>query len=207
MRLLPPLRTVRDSFPSHRSSLSRARDLTRFLNELPSQYASAAVARTVPRFANQWHPNSGPLRTHQSGATLPLSFAYPHDGGSTHSLAMKDPSDVGSLSCRVTFKPVSATLHRGIRFFRHPKPAPPWANLTARRPGNAGSGTGFPRSAREVQWVRCLLSTGKRVDHENAGYKHSTRLQYLLVKRDNHLRLSQFTVFITDSDIFTLPSI
>jgi len=120
---------------------------------------------------------------------------------------MKDPSDVGSLSCRVTFKPVSATLHRGIRFFRHPKPAPPWANLTVRCPGDAGSGTGFPRSAREVQWVRCLLSTGKRVDHENAGSKRSTRLQYRLVKRDNHLRLSPFTVFITDSDIFTLPSI
>ena len=29
----------------------------------------------------------------------------------------------------------------------------------------------------------------------------------VLDKRDNHLRLSQFTVFITDSDIFTLPSI
>jgi hypothetical protein len=175
--------------------------------ELPSQYASAAVERTVRRFANQWHPNIGPLRTHQSGATPPLSFAFPHDGGSAISLATKDPSDVGSLSCRVTFKPVSATLHRGIRFFRHPKPAPPWANLTVRCPGDAGSGTGFPRSAREVQWVRCLLSTGKRVDHENAGCKRSTRLQYRLVKRDNHLRLSPFTVFITDSDIFTLPSI
>ena len=29
----------------------------------------------------------------------------------------------------------------------------------------------------------------------------------VLDKRDNHLRLLQFTVFITDSDIFTLPSI
>ena len=148
-----------------------------------------------------------PLRTHQSIVELSLSFAFPHTDGSTHSLAMKDPSDVGSLSCRVTLKPVSATLYRGLRFFRHPKPAPPWANLTVRCPGDAGSGTGFPRSAREVQWVRCLLSTGKRVDHENAGCTRSTRLQHRLVKRDNHFRLLPFTIFITDSDIFTLPSI
>ena len=31
-RSFPPLRTVRESFPSHRSSLSRACDLTRFLS-------------------------------------------------------------------------------------------------------------------------------------------------------------------------------
>ena len=37
----------------------------------------------------------------------------------------KDPSDVGSLSRRVTFKPVFAPLQRDIRFFRHPKLAPP----------------------------------------------------------------------------------
>ena len=177
------------------------------MGEEPSQYASAAVVPACPCAANQWHPRSKPLRRHQSTAWPSLSLAFPHADSSTHSLAMKDPSDVGSLSCRVTFKPVSATLHRGIRFFRDPKPALPWANLAVRCPGNAGSGTGFPRSAREVQWVRCLLSTGKRVDHENAGCKRSTRLQYRLVKRDNHLRLSQFTVFITDSDTFTLPSI
>jgi len=64
-----------------------------------------------------------------------------------------------------------------------------------------------PRTEFLVGTVRCLLSTGKRVDHENAGSNRSTRLQYRLVKRDNHLRLSPFTVFITDSDIFTLPSI
>jgi len=32
---------------------------------------------------------------------------------------------VGALSCRVTFKPVSVPLQHGLRFFRHPKPAPP----------------------------------------------------------------------------------
>ena len=49
--------------------------------------------------------------------------------------------------------------------------------------------------------------TGKRLGHENADNRRSTRLQYLLVKRGNHLRLFTFTVFIADSDLFTLPAI
>lgn len=40
-------------------------------------------------------------------------------------LATQDQSDVGALSCRVTFKPVSGPLQPGVRFFRPPKLAPP----------------------------------------------------------------------------------
>src|SRR5436305_14875577 len=58
--------------------------------------------------------------------------SLPFQDGSTRSLATKDLSDVGSLSCRVTFKPVSARLQDGFRFFRHPKPAS--ALLTGRLP-------------------------------------------------------------------------
>jgi hypothetical protein len=45
------------------------------------------------------------------------------------------------------------------------------------------------------------------MDHENAGCTRSTRLRYRLVKRLNHFRLLPFTIFITDSDFFTLPAI
>jgi len=43
--------------------------------------------------------------------------------------------------------------------------------------------------------------------HENAKHRRSTRLRYRLVKRANHLRLFMFTIFITGSDIFTIPAI
>jgi len=54
-----------------------------------------------------------------------LSFAFPPANDSPTSLATKNPSDVGPLSSRVTFKPVSVPLQYGVRFFQHPKPAPP----------------------------------------------------------------------------------
>jgi len=65
-----------------------------------------------------------------------VSFAFPHFNGSPDYLANKDQSDVGPLSCRVTFKPVSVRLQHGIRFFRHPKPAPPSVCLAAHLPSN-----------------------------------------------------------------------
>ena len=63
-------------------------------------------------------------RTDQRHSPL-SSFAFPLVVGSPNSLAKIDLSDVGSLSCRVTFKPVSPSLQGGIRFFRLLKPAPP----------------------------------------------------------------------------------
>src|SRR5262245_55133829 len=69
-----------------------------------------------------------------SGGAVASLCPLPLRDDSAGSLAVKDPSDVGSLSCRVTLKPVSASLRDGIRFFRHPKPAPPSARLAARFP-------------------------------------------------------------------------
>ena len=114
----------------------------------PSRYASAAVVLASRWAASRWHPSSKPLRTHQATARPRSSFAFPHSHGSPNSLAMKDQSDVGPLSCRVTLKPVSIPLQDDLRFFRPPKPASPWAYLAVYRPGpKARSDTGFPRSA------------------------------------------------------------
>jgi hypothetical protein len=44
-------------------------------------------------------------------------ICFPSLIGSPNYLAMKDQSDVGSLSCQVTFKPVSMPLQHGFRFF------------------------------------------------------------------------------------------
>ncbi|MQL50598.1 hypothetical protein GEA64_22760 [Photorhabdus khanii] len=41
-----------------------------------------------------------------------------------------------------------------------------------------GSDTGFPRSVCEVRGVRCLLLTGRDVDHESAENSHSSPLHY-----------------------------
>ncbi len=88
--------------------------------------------------------------------------------GSAESLATRYPSDVSSLSCQANLEPVSASLQSGLRFFRHPSPAPPWAFLTVGLPsitiktalpwfragatwrntdGFSGEDSGFPRFA------------------------------------------------------------
>ncbi len=112
---------------------------------------------------------------------------------------------MGPLSCRVTFKPVSGPLQPGVRFFRPPKPAHPWARLAARCP-LSGRHTGFPRSTSGVRWVRCLLSTGRCADHETPQAMTLPTSSTVWFKRANHFRLSAFTVFIADSDAFTLPA-
>ncbi len=120
-----------------------------------------------------------------------MSFASPHTHGSAYSLTTKDQSDVGPLSCRVTFKPVSEPLQPGIRFFRPPKPAHPWARLAARCP-LSGRHTGFPRFASGVRWVRCLLSTGRRTDHESPQAMTLPTSSTLLVQACQPLSLVSF---------------
>ena len=61
-------------------------------------------------------------------------FAFPHINGSPSYLATYHQSDVGPLSCRVTFKPVSIPLQHGLRFFRYPIPARPTTSLAVRLP-------------------------------------------------------------------------
>ena len=53
-----------------------------------------------------------------------------------------------------------------------------------------GGNTRFPRSICEVCRVRCLLSTGRLVGHENAELNRSSRLRYhFWFKRKSHFRL------------------
>jgi hypothetical protein len=124
-------------------------------------------------------PSFHPLLTqrlgmHQSTAKPLLSFALPHHNDSAYFLAMEDQSDVCSLSCRVMFQPVSGPLQPDIRFsdipnsHRHRQALPPAVP--------EGSDTRFPRSVCEVRRVRCLLSTGRLVGHENALKNRSSRL-------------------------------
>ena len=96
----------------------------------PSQCASAVVAPVVRWIAIRWHPNvlqAGTRTDPRLGRGRHLLFPLGHD--STDSLARSDPSDVGSLSCQVMLQPVSGPLPSGLRFFRHPKPAPPKTDL------------------------------------------------------------------------------
>ncbi len=72
---------------------------------LPSQYASVVERPDLPR-------------RHQH--KLQPSFAFPHYFDSPNSLTILDQMDVCSLSCRITFKPVSTRLQHGIRFFHPP---------------------------------------------------------------------------------------
>lgn len=51
-RPLPPLRTAHDSFPSRRSSLSRASRLTRFLRPSPHLNHQLHASATAPNHAN-----------------------------------------------------------------------------------------------------------------------------------------------------------
>ena len=66
---------------------------------------------------------------------------------------MKDQSDVGSLSCRVTFKPVSAPLQDDLRLLRHPiptrSPASPYGPLSTFLVGTVGLTTFRTRTIHE----------------------------------------------------------
>ena len=143
---------------------------------------------------------------HQRRIDPTPSFAFPHVGGSSNSLAKKDPLDVCSLSCQVTLKPVSLPLQQDFRFFQHPHPHR--YRRTLRR--------AFPNRERyEVPTFRHEKYTGLGACYR-PGSLMTTETQIMIVppasctvwfKRINHFRLFRFTVFITDSDIFTLPVI
>ena len=179
-----PLGTEHASFPALGSSSTKASFCTLLTRELgmlpgrPSRYSPAAVGHA---FRQCW------------GRTRPVlrrPFAFPHTNGSTNFFTTYHQSDVGPLSCQVTLKPVSAPLQRGIRFFRYPTPAPPWADLAAGCPPR-GSDTGLPRSVpRSITGLGlCFQPGGMWV----------TRRQYVILppasitfwfKRNSHFRLS-----------------
>src|SRR3954454_22056188 len=93
------------------------------------------------------HVGIAPASGRASASFCSLPFCI----GSARSLAKKDQSDVGSLSCRVTFEPVSAPLQDGIRFFRPPEPVPPTDPLAVHLPLRAkirGYHVPLPKSLR-----------------------------------------------------------
>ena len=102
---------------------------------------------------------------------------------------MKDQSDVGPLSCRVTFKPVSAPLQDDLRFFRPPKPAPPWAPLrfAVLPEGQARYGVSTFRSEKYAGLGACCRPGG----HGPRERKHQrfSHLQHLLVQASQPLSL------------------
>jgi hypothetical protein len=101
----------------------------------PASIRADPGTRNAPRatFAIPTHSRCTCLSTMLEVHTpvMQRPFAFPHINGSPSFLATYHLSDVGSLSRRVTSKPVSVRLQNGIRFFRHPTPAPPWAGFAA----------------------------------------------------------------------------
>ena len=116
--LLPapsPLRTVRDSFPSHSSSPSKANlgiEVTRRLK--------------IPITFSIHTDSQNPFRWRAHGSHNEASFAFPPKIGSTSFLATKHPMDVCTLTGKVMSslgsQPVSTPLQDGLRFFRHLSP-------------------------------------------------------------------------------------
>ena len=141
-------------------------------------------------------------RAHRS-TVEPLSpFAFPPAGSSSCCLATKHPSDVGSLSCRVTSKPVSP--HYKVAFASSDISSLHPHGLASRlaSPRKRGRDTGFPRSVSEVRGVRCLLSTGESVGHEAATLRPTSHSH----RACQSLWLFGLTIFITDSRMFTIPA-
>ena len=117
--------------------------------------------------------------------------------------------EVGSLSRRAKFEPLSTSLQDGLRFLQHPLPAPPWAHLTVRFPG-------FPRERRAyhvpLEYPRGLGLAYLPVVHQlrQVSKKHLCLATYLLVQASRPETLSIFgllglTTFISDSPLLTVP--
>ena len=147
---------------------------------------------------------SSPLKTHQG--QRPLSFAFLHVFGSSNSLATKDPPDVSALSCRITLKPVSPPLQQGVRFFRHPHPHHYRYPLRCTFPNRERYEVPTFRNEKCAGLGACYRP-GSLVATETQTIIVSPTSNIVWFKRVNHFRLFTFTVFITGSDIFTLPAI
>src|SRR5436305_11396006 len=116
--------------------------------------------------ARLWHqPEEGLHR--RVGRTTSISLCSPRLRRFPYVLAKRHLSDVGSLACRVTLKPVSAPLQGGLRFFRHPKRAPPSDpkprdRAPRSRSGGFGLGASQPRFARGRAFRRGRPSSAQR---------------------------------------------
>jgi hypothetical protein len=106
---------VRDSFPSHSSSPSKA------------SLGIEATRRLKLSITFAIHTDSqNPFRWRAHGSHNVASFAFPPKIGSTSFLATKHPTDVCTLTSRVMSslgpQPISTPLQDGLRFFHHLSP-------------------------------------------------------------------------------------
>jgi len=133
------------------------------------------------------------------------SFAILHAIDSPNFLAIEDQLDVGSLSCPVTFKPVSEPLQPSIRFFQPPKLACLSVDLTINFP-QKGRHTRFPRSTEEggTGLGACSRPASMLITRQNIEIV-STNLLYLLVQVYKSLPLVIVHDPYADSLMFTMP--
>jgi hypothetical protein len=138
-----PLRTVRESFPSHGSSLAKANPA--WVDPLPDEIRCATRTQRNP-LGQLGNTRVWALTLCSCGQQLRdalsdwhrSSFAFPGGGASTCFLAMFDRTDVG----------ISGTLHPGFSFFGLPNAAPALPALRWGRPRPAWPRTAaFPCSA------------------------------------------------------------
>ena len=93
---------------------------------------------------------------------------------------------------------LSGPLRAGLRFLRHPLPAPPTASLAVHLPG-LGRDTGFPRSVR-VSRTGQVLSFPRRSSCRRApNPERSIQTAYRWVQATSRLGLSVITRFIDSS--------
>ncbi len=101
---------------------------------------------------------------------------------------------MGTLSCPITFKSVSAPLQCGIRFFRHPIPTRSSMCLATLYLVYPGIVQGCHVLQSGHYQVRCLLSTGRCCDHEVALHWPTSYLR-IWFKRVSHFRLSPISIY------------
>jgi len=133
--LLPPrpLRTVRESLPSHGSSLSNA----------PHGGTRGDEKTSSPLHGTRLQPTYKPigLREAAPASSCLAVICSASCAGSPNSPVMRDQTEVCPLSWRgdvAHAQPLSASLQDRLRFFRPPLPAVPSPSLTVRIPREVG---------------------------------------------------------------------
>ena len=126
--------------------------------------------------------------------------------GSTNSLVKRDPEEVCSLSRVMMFQSLSARLQDGIRLLLNPTPALPWADFAACCPRREQYGFATFRLQKYAGLGACLRPGGVWVTKAHGRRAVPTSITVWL-KRTSHFRSFQLTIFIADSNVFTIPTI
>ncbi len=124
--------------------------------------------------------------------------------GSTNVLAIQDPLEVCSLSGRVIFKLLSASLQPGVRFLQLPLPASPTVPLASPLPsvGRKDGLTTFRINDREV-----LGADSNPVEQRSRSTKFRDRILSTCLLATAYQHLWQFVRHksYVDSHVFTIP--